>query len=230
MTGEDNKDKNDEITPGITPDPSDDSYPPDHQIFQKIQSNPLLSRRVWVWMKRRWVPILGLLVAVAIMLGIVFIYWRNPEIFDDLEAYGYMGAFLISIILNATIILPVSNMAVIMSLGATLPSPLFVGLAGGFGAAFGELTGYLAGRSGRGLLKRNRVYIRLEGWVEKWGWIAVFIMSIFPFVFDIVGIIAGALRMPLWRFFLACWAGRTISYIFMSYMADLGFKAIPWFN
>ena len=123
-----------------------------------------------------------------------------------------------------------SNIAVIISLGATLPLPLFVGLAGGAGAAIGELTGYLAGRSGRGLLKRSKVYSRVEGWVKKWGWVAVFIMSIFPFVFDVVGIIAGALRMPLWRFFLACWAGRTISYIFIAYMADLGFQFIPWLD
>lgn len=183
-----------------------------------------------VWFRRRLLPALGLLVALAIMVGIVYLYWRNPYIFRELRGYGYLGAFIISIILNATIILPVSNMAIMMTLGATLPSPLFVGLAGGIGAAIGEMTGYIAGRSGRGLLAKNKVYTRVEGWVKRWGWIAVFIMSIFPFVFDIVGIIAGALRMPFWRFFLACWAGRTISYVFISYLASLGFKAIPWFN
>jgi membrane protein YqaA with SNARE-associated domain len=182
------------------------------------------------WLRKRVVPIAGLLLAIAIMVGIVCFYFQNKEIFRELRAYGYLGAFVISIILNASILLPVSNMAIIMTLGATLPSPVIVGLVGGIGAAFGELTGYIAGRSSRGLLAKSNVYNRVEGWVKRWGWIAVFILSIFPFVFDVVGIIAGALRMPLWRFFVACWLGRTISYVFMAYMASLGFKAIPWFN
>ncbi len=182
------------------------------------------------WLRKRILPLAGLLVAIAIMVGIVYLYCRNPYIFRELRAYGYLGAFIISVILNATIILPVSNMAIIMTLGATLPSPIIVGLAGGVGAAIGEMTGYVAGRSGRGLLEKNKVYTRVEGWVKRWGWIAVFIMSVFPFVFDIVGIIAGALRMPFWRFSLACWGGRTISYVFMAYIASLGVKVIPWFN
>jgi membrane protein YqaA with SNARE-associated domain len=187
---------------------------------------------VWwlAWLRKRLVPLAGLLLAIAIMVGIVCFYFQNPDIFRELRAYGYLGAFVISVILNATILLPVSNMAIIMTLGATLPSPVIVGVLGGLGAAIGELTGYIAGRSGRGLLAKISVYNRVEGWVKRWGWIAVFVLSIFPFVFDIVGIIAGALRMPLWKFFVACWLGRTISYVFMAYMASLGFKAIPWFN
>ena len=94
-----------------------------------------------------------------------------------------------------------------------MPMPWLVGVVGGLGAGIGEMTGYLAGRSGRGLLARNKVYNRVEGWVKKWGWLAVFVIVDCPFAFDVVGIIAGALRMPVWKFFIACWLGRTISYI-----------------
>lgn len=182
------------------------------------------------WLRKRIIPMVGLLLAVAIMAVIGYLYWKNPDVFRELRTYGYLGAFIISIILNATIIMPVSNMAVIMALGATLPSPVIVGVAGGFGAGIGELTGYIAGRSGRGLLAKSTVYHRVEGWVKRWGWIAIFILSVFPFFFDIVGIIAGALRMPLWRFFVACWLGRTISYVVMATLASLGLKSIPWFS
>ena len=88
------------------------------------------------------------------------------------------------------------------------------------------MTGYIAGRSGRGLFARSTMYHRVEGWVKRWGWIAVFIMSIFPFFFDVVGIIAGALRMPLWKFFVACWLGRTIVYVVMVTLASLGLRTI----
>ncbi|MFH1647267.1 MAG: VTT domain-containing protein [Chloroflexota bacterium] len=182
------------------------------------------------WLRKKLLPMAGLLVAVGIMGGVGYCYLQNPHIFHELRAYGYIGAFLISVILNATIILPVSNMAVMMALGATLPSPVIVGVAGGVGAAIGEMTGYIVGRSGRGLLVRSNVYLQVEGWVRRWGWIAVLVFSIFPFVFDVVGIIAGALRMPLWRFFVACWIGRTISYVVMAYLASLGLRAVPWFG
>ena len=84
------------------------------------------------------------------------------------------------------------------------------------------MTGYVAGRSGRDLLAKNKIYQRVEGWVKRWGWIAVFLLSIFPLVFDVVGIIAGAMRMPVWKFFLATWLGRTITYVTVAYLASAG--------
>jgi membrane protein YqaA with SNARE-associated domain len=191
---------------------------------------PGTTGKILEWLKKRFIPLAGLLVAIVIIVGVVYVYRQDPEIFQKLQGYGYLGAFGISVILNATVIVPVSNMTVIIALGATLPSPYIVGLAGGIGAGIGEMTGYIVGRSGRGLLAKSKVYTRVEGWVKRWGWIAVFILSIFPLFFDVVGIIAGALRMPLWRFFIACWLGRTIIYVFVAYMASLGFKVLPWFG
>jgi membrane protein YqaA with SNARE-associated domain len=152
--------------------------------------------------------------------------------FDRLKGYGYLGAFIISIILNATIILPVSNMAVMMALGSALPAPALVGIAGGFGAAIGELTGYIAGRSGRDLIAGNKMYSRVEGWVQRWGVWPIFVLSIVPFVFDVVGIAAGALRFPVWKFFVACWLGRTLLYVVMVTAAAYGLKMLlpSWFT
>jgi membrane protein DedA with SNARE-associated domain len=197
--------------------------------------------RVWGWLRSKMIPLAGLLMAIAIMGFIFYFYWRDPAMFRELKAYGYLGAFIISIILNASIILPVSNMAVMMSLGATLHEPVIlgvtlyapvvVGLVGGFGAAIGELTGYVAGRSGRGLLSKAQMYNRIEGWVRRWGWLAIFVFSVIPFVFDLVGIAAGVLRMPLWKFFIPCWLGRTLLYVVMVTLAALGLKTIiPWLS
>ncbi|OGO32227.1 MAG: hypothetical protein A2Z29_00355 [Chloroflexi bacterium RBG_16_56_11] len=178
------------------------------------------------WLKKRLLPITGLVIVLAVIASLGYVYFRYPGILDRLEGYGYLGAFIISVILNATVIVPVSNMAVIISLGAALPSPVLVGLAGGLGAGIGEMTGYLAGRSSRSLLIRSNIYTRMEHWVKKWGWIAIFVLSIVPFAFDVVGIIAGALRMPIWRFFLACWLGRTISYVIVANLASISWPVL----
>jgi uncharacterized membrane protein YdjX (TVP38/TMEM64 family) len=185
-------------------------------------------RRLLSWLKKSLVPLAGLLGALAIFVVVAWLYLRYPGFFEDLKGYGYLGVFVISLILNATVIIPVSAMAVISSLGGAFPSPFVVGLVGGIGAAIGEMTGYVAGRAGRDLLAKNRIYVRVEGWVQRWGMFAVFVLSIFPFLFDIVGIIAGATRMPVWKFFIACLLGRIILYITVAYIGSVLFDVIPW--
>lgn len=183
------------------------------------------------WLKKSIVPLATLLGAIAIFAVIAWLYIRYPGFFDRLKGYGYLGVFVISVLLNATVIIPVSVMAIISSLGGALPLPFVVGLVGGVGAAIGEITGYLAGRAGRDLLAKNRIYVRVEGWVQRWGMLAVFLLSIFPLLFDVVGIIAGATRMPVWKFVLACWLGRTIIYIAVAYLGYFGFDIITrWFS
>jgi membrane protein DedA with SNARE-associated domain len=183
------------------------------------------------WLKKSLIPLAGLAGAIAIFVTVGWVYLRYPDFFKGLEAYGYLGVFVISLILNATVIIPVSAMAVVSSLGGALPLPFVVGVVGAIGAAIGEITGYVAGRAGRDLLAKNRIYVRVEGWVHRWGMLAVFILSIFPFLFDIVGIIAGATRMPVWKFLIGCWLGRTILYVAVAYLGYFGFDLITkWFN
>ena len=177
------------------------------------------------WLKKRVVPVLTLSLIIAIIAGVIYLYQEDPE-FEALQQYGYLGVFLISIILNATVILPVGNLVIIFTLGAVLPSFLLVGLAGGLGAAIGEMTGYMAGYSGRGIIQRQTLYKRLEEWVKKWGALTIFGLSVVPFFFDIAGIAAGALRFPVWKFFVACWLGRTLLYIIFAWGGSIGWDAL----
>jgi uncharacterized membrane protein YdjX (TVP38/TMEM64 family) len=195
-------------------------------------------RRLLAWLKKSLIPLAGLLGALAIFVVVGWLYLRYPDFFKNLQDYSKRGAlvgygvtFVISVILNATIIIPVSAMAIVSSLGGVLPLPFVVGVVGGIGAAIGEMTGYVAGRAGRDLLAKNRIYVRVEGWVQRWGMMAVFTLSIFPFLFDIVGIIAGATRMPIWKFFIGCWLGRTILYVAVAYLGYFGLDIFTkWFS
>ena len=171
------------------------------------------------WLRARLLPLLTLLLIIGIVVGVFFFYRSNPEIFEaeSLKGWGYFGAFLSSLVSCATIILPLPGIVVLFTLGAAPNlSPTLVGLAGGVGAAIGELTGYMAGYSGQAVLSgvtRRKAYIRLRGWVEKWGFLTIFLISIVPAVFDLVGIAAGVLRFPVWKFLIASWLGRTILYV-----------------
>jgi len=183
------------------------------------------------WFKRNLIPILTLLLVIGISVGIFLFYRSSPERLETLEGYGYLGAFLISLTFNATVILPAGNVLVMAALGAVLPSALLVGLAGGVGAAIGEITGYMAGYSGRGVVARLKLYNRMVEWLKKWGMLAIFFLSLIPFFFDLAGIAAGVLRYPLWKFLIACWLGRTVLYIAMAFAGAWGWDVmLGWFG
>jgi len=143
-----------------------------------------------------------------------------------LKAYLYWAPFLISLTLNATVILPVGNILIISAFGAALPSAIVVGLAGGAGAAIGEITGYMVGYSGRGIVKSSQLYDRLMVWMRRWGVMTIFIFALVPFFFDLAGIAAGVLRFPLWKFILICWLGRTILYVGVALAGAWGWEAV----
>jgi len=184
------------------------------------------------WLKRRLIPILTIILVIAITVSIYLVYGRHPEKLVELKNYVYWGAFLISAIGNATIILPGAVLLILSEIGIVLypvtgpVGPIIVGLAGGMGAAIGEITGYLAGYSGRGIAERSEIYNRLVGWVKRWGAIAIFVFSLVPLVFDLVGIAAGVLRLSFWRFLVACWLGRTILYVIVVLAAAWGWETV----
>ena len=184
---------------------------------------------VWAWLGSRAMPLLTLLLVIAITVVIYFYRERIVE----LKEYAYIGAFLISLIGNATIILPIPVPLVLASLAAVfyanagLVGAIMVGLAGGAGAAIGELLGYTAGYSGRRVVTRSKLYGRLLDWVRRWGVIAIFIFSLVPFLpFDLAGVAAGVVRFPMWKFLVACWLGRAILYIVIALAGALGWEVL----
>jgi len=178
------------------------------------------------WLKRRFLPVLALLLVIAITVGIFYFYRSYPGRVDQLQGYGYLGAFIISLTFNATLILPTGNILILSVLGAVLPSAVMVGLVGGAGAAIGEITGYMAGYSGRGIAQRSKMYNRVERWMRRWGSLTIFIMSVVPFIFDLAGIAAGVLRFPFWKFLLLCWLGRTLLYMGIALAGTWGWEAV----
>jgi membrane protein DedA with SNARE-associated domain len=173
------------------------------------------------WIKKWLVPLLMLLLVLAITIAL-FIYRDNVA---ELEEYGYLGAFLINLIANATIILPMPGQLLTFAFGASF-NPLLVGLASGFGGALGETTGYLAGASGRVVLQDNQTYLNAVRWLKKWGVAVIFLFTVTPLPVDLIGIAAGALRYPVWKFLLVCFMGKAILYTGMAYAGAWGWDTI----
>ena len=72
------------------------------------------------------------------------------------------------------------------------------------------MTAYLLGYSGRTVVENTRFYKQAVRWLNKWGSLTVFVFALTPLPFDVLGIAAGLLRFPLWKFFIAAWLGKTV--------------------
>lgn len=103
--------------------------------------------------------------------------------------------------------------------------PVLLAVAAGAGAAIGEMSGYLAGYSGQTIAERTPFMDKLTGWMKRWGGPTIFLLAAIPNpFFDAGGMIAGMLKMPLWKFLLFCVAGKIIKMLLFAYAGAL----IPW--
>lgn len=163
--------------------------------------------------------------ALLAVIGITAYIYSIRSRVEEFEQFGYAGIFLIALMANATVLLPAPGVAIIYAMGAVF-NPLWVGLAAGTGGALGELSGYLAGFSGQAIVEKTHIYERFHPWVEKYGGWAVFVLSAIPNpFFDVAGIAAGMVKMPLQTFLVFTWAGQIIKMLFF---AMAGYYSLEW--
>jgi uncharacterized membrane protein YdjX (TVP38/TMEM64 family) len=163
---------------------------------------------------KKYSPAFGLLFAVAISV-IVFIF---RDKFIGLQHYGYIGLFALSVLGNATIILPVPIILTAF-IGGAVFNPLIVGVVGSLGATIGELTGYLAGRGGGEIIEKDPRVQKVSKWMEKYGLWTLFILAAVPNpLFDLAGIVAGATKIPVYKYFIVVWLGKLIKFVAISFI------------
>jgi uncharacterized membrane protein YdjX (TVP38/TMEM64 family) len=163
---------------------------------------------------KKYLPVFGLLFAIAISV-LVFVF---RDKFESLQSYGYLGLFTLSILGNATIVLPVPIILTAF-IGGAVFNPLIVGVVISLGATIGELTGYLAGAGGGEIVEKNPRVQKIRKWMEKYGLWTLFILAAVPNpLFDIAGIVAGATKIPIYKYLIVVWLGKLIKFVTISYI------------
>jgi uncharacterized membrane protein YdjX (TVP38/TMEM64 family) len=165
--------------------------------------------------------VLSLVAVVAISFWIFSIRDKASE----LAAFGYPGIFVISFLANATVLLPAPGVAVVFAMGSIF-NPALVGIVAGLGSALGELSGYMAGYSGQAVIERSKMYDRIHPFIVKYGSLTIFVLATIPNpFFDLAGVAAGALKIPLRTFLLWCALGKIVKMLIFSYA---GAFSIDW--
>lgn len=173
--------------------------------------------------QKRWA---GVIIVIAICL-VSFWLAFNPALVQSLGRWGYVGAFIISLIASATIVLPAPGLAIIIAMSPAL-NPYVLGIVAGVGSAIGELTGYAAGAGGGALIppERRAQFEQMRQLTMKYGAFILAVLAAIPFpLFDFAGIVAGALKMRVSRFLLAVAVGKSIKYIVLIL---LGAGSLQW--
>lgn len=168
-------------------------------------------------MDKKTEGILQILFAAAMAAAVLY-FSRDIE---ALAQYGYLGAFLIAMLGSATIFFPAPGWAAVIALSASL-NPAVLGLVAGIGSAIGELTGYVAGDGARDILNsRVNETKEIEALVRGYGAAGIFALAFIPNpLFDAAGLVAGGLKIPWWRFLLACAAGRVLRYVLLALVGN----------
>jgi len=176
--------------------------------------------------------IIGIIGAVlTIIMAVAVVYFG--EYIRELQAWGYTGAFIISILGGATILVPVPMLAVVFALGGVMKYTWLVGICAGMGETVGALTIYMTGHGAGTVIynskhgKLQAAYDKIMELMERRGSITLFLLSavINPFFYP-AALTAGAMRFGIRRYFIICFFGKIIKGMTVVYVGHYGLKGI----
>ena len=170
-------------------------------------------------------------IIATILMAMAVVYYG--ESVQNLQRYGYLGAFLISILGGATIIIPVPMLAVVFALGGVMKYTWLVGIAAALGELIGAVTIYLTGRGAGKALNNSKhgkfqvAYDRLLSLMERRGSLTLFVVAsvVNPFFYP-AALAAGALRFGFKKYILIVLTGKLIKGMTVVYAGYWGLKGI----
>lgn len=156
----------------------------------------------------------GTVFLLSIALSIAFFEFR--DYFRQASSLGLFGLFIVNFISSATFFVSAPAFFTIIA-GGNLYSPIVVAVVAALGACLGDMLGFAFGHSGRRLTKkkldRHKVIRFLEKHFHRHGALIIFLLAIIPNpFFDAIGILAGVVNYPIYRFFVVMLIGRFIRY------------------
>lgn len=186
------------------------------ELDESDESDPNRRRRVVL-------TVLGVAGVLALNLA-AYLALTQPaaqEAIEGLARVIYPGAFLLAFLANVTVLIPIPYNGVLLAVLGEAPLPwLAAGLAA-LGSVLGELTGYAAGRAGRVATAATRPVTwaseRMGSTRRAFGFL--FLVAAVPNpLFDMAGLAAGTLRIPLRVFLVAVFLGRLLRFLAFAYL------------
>lgn len=166
-------------------------------------------------------------------------FWENfiPWAHQLILQFSYLAVFIVSIISTSTIFVPFPIYVIIFFAAGLGLHPFMVGVFAGLGSAIGEMFGYLIGIGGRYVAeekvvlektkkKRTSKFVRkFEKLFKSYGFWVIMITSFLPFPFDFIGILSGASKYDIKKFYIGVSVGKIAKCLLIAYA---GYLTIPY--
>jgi len=191
-------------------------------IVEQIKRNKWLLATIYA------VVILSLSVGLYFLLRYLMAYFDLSV--EGFATTAYLVVFITTLVSNASIIIPVPIFVAIMITAASKWDPILVALIASSAGTLGEITGYYAGYLGKKIIITETApgYEKLVGWMKRHGPLGIFLLSLQPILpFDVAGLLAGASKLPVWKFLLPCWAGKFPKYLLACYLGEAFLRLLP---
>jgi membrane protein YqaA with SNARE-associated domain len=167
-------------------------------------------------------------VAVVALVSINIALFLAPIDYHILGAFAYPGAFLVTFLANAAVVVPVPYLPIVANISRSVEIPALVVMAAGTGSALGECVAFAVGRVEKDLFTGHPGFERVRAFFSHPRRAALFLfffaIPLNP-VFDVGGLGAGALGVPFRTFFVAVWLGRMVRFAILAVLA-IGFGAL----
>ena len=161
---------------------------------------------------------------LSLLVATLTIVFRDA--IAGLGSWGYLGAFIISLISSATILLPAPGGAAVILMGRDF-NPYLLGAASGVGFSLGSLTAYVVGMQATKTFATNR-FLRWAGnTMHRFGPPIIFLFNLIPVLpMDFVGLTAGATRYPLVKYLWVATMANTVKMIALILLASTSWTLV----
>jgi len=168
------------------------------------------------------------IITISIVLLLTIFMFMIKSYVTDFQELGYVGAFIISLIGSATVIIPVPSWVIVFTMADVL-NPVLLGLVVGIASALGETTGYLMGVGGASLvsIKNNKYFGHINSWLSNHSFWTLFLFSLIPNpFFDFAGLVAGASNISYKNFIIPVMIGKCLRFVILAILISVGYDII----
>lgn len=145
-----------------------------------------------------------LIVIVGIVFSIsTFFIILQPEPF---VRFGYPGVFVFNLFGPGTFLIPML---------ARRMNIFVLAVVTALGMAINDSVSWWVGKSGAVIFTRSKRVIKAEDTLHKYGPYGLLFFAFIPMPYDFIGIIAGYLEFPFWRFLIPTFLGRLVRFVLM---------------
>ena len=185
-----------------------------------------------------------MVVMIIISVGGSFLLIENYSYVEHLQQHGLLGLFVISIFAGSPIPIPTPSMILTFTMGSIL-NPFLVALVSGFGNGIGNALIFWTGHGGHAVIKSflapaptderpksrlGRFFRRvttMPAFTKDRVLVALFLLSIYPNpVLTPLILTMGMNRYSFTKFFVVCWAGKTVQSLILAYLGYFGLRSL----